>query len=271
MLAVFLIYSRLFHSPKVQRLDVRETLLALFYSMNWALALGYTRPYFLEHCWTLSIEEQFYLLWPALLFFLLRRNSRVGLLRLVFLMALLSCLGRLFFCDWFYVPVERMARGLDTRSDALLLGCVAGIAASSGLLPRGRWMRAVLRLGTVLFLAVVAWTRLMPFLAGVSAYYASWFFMSLSAAMMVLEVTTGAGGLLPWLLNTAPLVWLGRISYGLYLWHFPIFKVLQEAGLNPPGKYWYLYVGLALLPTVASYYLMERPLLGLKRRFQKAK
>jgi peptidoglycan/LPS O-acetylase OafA/YrhL len=271
MLAAFLIYSRFFHSPKIQRLDVREALLALFYAMNWALALGYVLPHTLEHCWSLSIEEQFYLLWPALLYFLLRRTLRGELLRLVFLMAVLSCLERIFLSWWTYVTVDRMARGLDTRADALLLGCAAGIAAASGLLPRRRWLEAVLHSGSVIFLAVLAWTSLMPFGAGVYAYYASWFFMSLSSALMVVELTALPRGMIHLLLNTAPLVWLGRVSYGLYLWHFPIFKALKEAGLSSSAKYWYLYLGLPLLPTVASYYLVERPCLRWKRRFQKAK
>lgn len=271
MLVAFLIYSHFFHSPKTRSRDVKEALFVLFYSLNWANLLGHFRPHFLEHCWSLAVEEQFYLLWPVLLFYLLRRTARGELLRLVLLMAVLSCFERLFLYNWTSAPVERMTRGLDTRADALLLGCAAGIAVSSGLLPRKRWLPMVMRSGSVIFLAVVVWLTRLAFSAGVYVVYASWFVMSLSSAMMVLEVTVVPRGLIRLLLNTAPLVWLGRISYGLYLWHQPILFALDEHGLRSFGKYWYLRIGLPLLATVASFYLVERPFLRLKRNFQKAK
>jgi len=72
--------------------------------------------------------------------------------------------------------------------------------------------------------------------------------------------------ILHWVLESCSLVYLGQISYGLYLWHHPILYVMRNTHWN----YWrYAAVPITVVVVLGSYYLIERPCLRLKRRFEK--
>jgi peptidoglycan/LPS O-acetylase OafA/YrhL len=88
--------------------------------------------------------------------------------------------------------------------------------------------------------------------------------LAIATGVVIVNVVSGAPGYLRGLLEFGPLVWVGRISYGLYLWHYPIFKATSSLKLSWPVQ---LAVALAvtLAVTCFSYYLIERPALSLKR------
>jgi peptidoglycan/LPS O-acetylase OafA/YrhL len=84
--------------------------------------------------------------------------------------------------------------------------------------------------------------------------------VSLTVVVVLLALGSAVPSLLGRLLSTRLLVWVGTISYGLYLWHFPVLRVLQDWEL---GGWTLVVVGFALTfaPAAASYYILERPLL----------
>jgi peptidoglycan/LPS O-acetylase OafA/YrhL len=246
-----------------------DGLLALFYSSNWAQALETGRPHLLlSHTWSLSIEEQFYLLWPITLLLLLRRNGKSprSLLHWVLLLIFLSMTARVFLVTG-GVNYERIRCGTDTRADSLLIGCALAVALWSGWRPSGL-VAGMVKLGA--WLSVLALAILSNDNRSTRPFALYWFYpaVSMFAALVILELVSSSGGLLNRLLSLPWLVYVGRLSYGLYLWHIPVFRVMH-ARLWPKG--WEVTVELALsfAITLLSFYLIERPALRLKQRFRK--
>jgi peptidoglycan/LPS O-acetylase OafA/YrhL len=264
MLAVFSAAAfLLLHDFGRQMLGV---LAAATYVSNWTLAFGAELPKFLAHTWSLSIEEQFYLLWPLLLTVLLRR---VGLdLRAAAIVAG-AALAFAAWRTWLTLDgasIMRLYTGTDTRADALLLGCALGIALA---LPAVRDSQALQQWAARLAMpalcvlivagATLQWeTRAM--------YAGGSFAMSLVSCALVTALVLPRQTVVHRLFSLDPLVWLGRISYGLYLWHFPVFTVMRWGlGLSEP---WLVWVGLplTLLLAMASFLWVERPLLSIRDR-----
>jgi len=235
---------------------------AMLYVSN--LVIAYGREYPLgpfSICWSLAQEEQFYLLWPLVLRSLLRRGvSRLRLAGLLLIPIAASAILRQSLVAqgagdpglWL-----RVYFGPDARADVILFGCALALVVDVRGLPRSGGPTMLAGAGTVaglLVLAALALTRDIlgmvndPLLLTVTA---------VASTLCVLGTLT-----LEWLrklLAWAGLVWIGRLSYSLYLWH-EIGLYLGQAG-GPLGRY---LMPLAL--AAASYYVVERPFLRLKRR-----
>ena len=84
--------------------------------------------------------------------------------------------------------------------------------------------------------------------------------------LILVEAVISKAGMLAWFLSRRWLVYVGKISYGLYLWHYPIFCEVQ-ARKWPLRSELVIELGLTVFATLASFYLIERPALRLKRRF----
>lgn len=132
VLTAFVIVSALTRNAREFHLDVKEALAALFYCTNWANIFDLIRSDYLGHMWSLSIEEQFYILWPAILLCLLRVAPRKSLPQFVLFGAALSWLTRVLLFLGTTAGRERFFFGLDTRADSLLLGCAIAAALTSG-------------------------------------------------------------------------------------------------------------------------------------------
>jgi SGNH domain (fused to AT3 domains)/Acyltransferase family len=210
--------------------------------------------------WSLAIEEQFYLVWPLITFACLRlARGRHWLLALVCgagAGASIATMAVLFDRS----DPSRAYYGTDGRAHLLLIG-----AALALLLARWRPGRGVARSSVNAF-----------GLAGAAACLAYWAWVPDTAAWMyrggyavfgvcVAAVITSAVQpgrfALRSFLSLAPLVWIGRISYGLYLWHWPVIVVASPArtGLDGPTLA-LLRVGLTFAFATASFYLVEQPI-----------
>jgi peptidoglycan/LPS O-acetylase OafA/YrhL len=222
----------------------------------------------LGHTWTLSIEEQYYLLWPLILIFLLRNLSPRKALLIPIIIGLLSAVLRILL--WHQTgDFWRINAGFDTHADGLLLGSALGIASAFGLFPKSspisRWIPGILLVfaGALFYVCVI---DLQP----------QSFFSYAGVLLTVLTtlLLIGAAILypLPWLvrlLEFRPLVWLGNVSYGLYLWQVPILVLidLEKLGLDPLLAV-AIKVALIFTITFLSYRYLERPIQKLKKRFQ---
>jgi len=271
MLAAFLIYALATMSGRELVNTLHEEFWALFYFTNWAKILQLGPSLQMAHTWSLSLEEQFYFCWPWLLLFLLRRNSRPSLLCWVILGVTRSEAIRVFlFTGNFrlaYDQLDRLITGLDTRADSLLLGAAVAVAATSNLLPLGSISRRLIALFSVLSVLGLAGLGLFRMLSP-GMVYAGWLAASVCAAVLIVQLIVNTAGPINRLLEMTTLVYVGRISYSLYVWHFPIAKILDRYKLAPPDHYWPYWT--AIFPAaLASYYLIERPCLRLKRRFQR--
>jgi peptidoglycan/LPS O-acetylase OafA/YrhL len=165
----------------------------------------------------------------------------------------------------------RLYFGTDTRADALLIGCALGVLFANHALARIPRTVAALgaAAGTVLLLFLVLTRdpdgRFMYALGGYT-------FAALSAGAILTWLVVSPAGAAARALSSGWLVWVGQVSYGLYLWHYPIAQVIHPADFAglPRALIEVLRVACTLGAVTASFYLVERPALALKRRFRPA-
>lgn len=264
----FSLYCWLLASPLALGNYRADGLASLFYVMNWRLILT-SQSYFdqfyaspLRHLWSLSIEEQWYLLWPVVVAVVLSRwrDLRVlfavcagGALASAALMAVLYRAGR---------DPSRLYYGTDTRAQSLLVGSALGV----GAILWGHRMRAWAWLWPLAAVAVgllaVAWSRTPP---TSPLLYRGGFLLAALAVAVVLAACTQVGpNPLRAVLSVAALRAVGRISYGLYLYHWPLFFVI-----TPERTGWALgsrrllvaRVGVSIVLATVSFLALERPVL----------
>jgi peptidoglycan/LPS O-acetylase OafA/YrhL len=244
---------------------------AALYVSNWYLiavkqsyfqAVG--RPSPLLHLWSLAVEEQFYLIWPLALVGMLRlfrRRLRLVLIATVALAAGSAALGMVLYHPG--IDPYRVWYGTDTRASGILLGAALAIAV-----PPWQMRARVQRSARVLFnviavvtLAGVGWmfvhvNELDPFV-----YRGGFVLLDLLTVGLILALVHPASTLVARGLGSRPLVWIGRRSYGIYLWHWPIF-VLTRPGLDVTWPGWALLavrLGGTLVAAELSYRFVELP------------
>jgi peptidoglycan/LPS O-acetylase OafA/YrhL len=245
------------------------SVVAMFYVGNWVLISGQTL-WILGHTWSLSIEEQFYLIWPLFLLALLRWVRRRGFILALLVLGIATSLILKVALLRAHSSVWRIFFGLDTRFDELLIGCVVGVFASWGLLAGPRRSIGPLGVAAAAGAAVLAfmlwragWWEPVMLGGGVTAAAAA-------AGVLIADIIARPSGWLASALGRQPLVGIGRISYGLYLWHFPIVYgcgALAVDGTPPDLPRAALAVGLTFLVAAASFRWIEQPILKIKRRF----
>ncbi|MFJ6894073.1 acyltransferase family protein [Streptomyces hokutonensis] len=220
----------------------------------------------LSHTWSLGVEEQFYLAWPLLLLVLLRHARARAVLGWVAVLCVLPVLWRTVL--WDPSAAHRICNGPDTRADQLLVGALLALvlarlrADDPRLALLRRWAGRLCRPALVL-LGLIAWQ--IP-ITEVSGWNPVWYTVGFLAAAVLTACVVAALDLCPESLPTRLLslsvpVWIGRnLSYGMYLWHYPVIRLLHDLGVRGDPL---LPAGLAatLAAAIASYVLVERPLL----------
>lgn len=268
LLLTFVIYSYIFLERVKITQNLTDSLIALFYLSNWARAFQIHPPDLLGHTWSLSIEEQFYILWPITLLRILSVcRSPMKAFSLVVLMALCAWLFRSYLASSGY-SIERLYNGLDTRADALLIGCALGIALSSNiLLNRQKIWLQILKLAVPISVLGLSLVMLKVDWRNWHLYYWLFFVVDVFAGVLILDIFMSPNSSVKCLLETKWLVWVGSISYGLYLWHYPIYRTLQAMHYSSPVV---LILGsiITFVVAICSYYFVERPVLRLKKNFQ---
>jgi peptidoglycan/LPS O-acetylase OafA/YrhL len=202
-----------------------------------------SRPWIFGHLWSLGIEEQFYLLWP---FALKRWQSHKTVI--------LLCVSLATPIFWVGLYALRIRNGLLTSlpayADQLAVGCLLAILA-----PRLPKIRGTLALIMVLATLSIPWFPASTPLRSVFMLFVLRPLLNLSIAGLVLHVIQ-----VPyWALNWAPVAWLGRISYSLYLWQ-ELFCSNDTLHLG------YILILPALACACLSYYLVEQPMLRLREK-----
>jgi peptidoglycan/LPS O-acetylase OafA/YrhL len=255
-----------------------DALSALFYFANWHYIAsgsnyfhmtGLTSP--LIHTWSLAVEEQFYLVWP-LVFLGVMKLTRS--LRVLLVVAAVGALASATEMALLYnsTNINRLYFGTDTHAQSVLVGATLAIGVRlwaesrrkgdelnwQARTPRGRlWLTMLgstgLAVSIVLFVMVHSDDQF--------AYRGGFLIAALAAAAILLSVSCAQFSPVARLLSFPPFTFIGRISYGMYLWHFPLFIFIDEqrTGLSP----WPLFF-LRVIPTIGiailSFYFVERPI-----------
>ena len=259
------IYGRYFARSE-ELLPLRaQALAALAYVANWQTILAhrsywqlFAAPSPLEHTWSLSIEEQFYVLWPLLVTYLLKRYSSRALLGVSLLLSALSMAAMYLL----FTPENstRAYLGTDTRMAGILVGAALATLISPNQTFHARTVRWLDGLGALSLLGLgFAWVKLRgsnPFL-----YHGGFWLTELGVLVLIVCAVAGPQSRVARALAVRPLTLLGTISYGVYLWHWPVNVFLTSQRVHLHGFPMYaLRFAVTFAIAIASYWLLERPI-----------
>lgn len=227
---------------------------ALGYVANLAGTFGWDQVRDLEHAWSLSVEEQFYAVWPLVLLLVVRRSRRVVVTVLLALVVMALALRLSWYGDGSLIGAART----ETRADSLVIGALVACAFRWRTIPTA-WAQRIGVVGLLAFGALLFGTQ-------DYGWYARWGYtlVAVVAGMAVLGAAD-PGPRLDSALSWAPLRAVGRVSYGIYLWHVPVMYTVARHGDGVPDL---VQLGVATAVTaglvIASWHWVERPWLRRK-------
>ena len=228
---------------------------AMTYTSNYDAG----RSWFVGHTWSLSVEEQFYLLWPAAL---LLSGSRRGLVIAVGVVLAVPVV-RLIEWEALRTFSDGIGARFETVADAIAIGCVLAclrrrLHESAGYM---RFLRSPLFVAVPVVAFAANMTHdhpLVYFVAGLTT-------VNIAVALCIDWCVTFPEGRVGRVLNATPLVYVGWLSYSLYLWQQPF---LNRASTAPIAAF-PLNIIIAVLLALISYYAVERPSLALRRGLER--
>jgi peptidoglycan/LPS O-acetylase OafA/YrhL len=243
---------------------------AILYVGNWA-HVDSPGTDLLSHTLSLSVEEQFYLIWP-LVFVLFasrarRRNYAAAIIASVAL-AVMVYRGVVLHLGW---PIDRVYTGTDTHCDGLLLGCAVAFWLASGRTSAHqiRVLRAsapIAIVGLSLMSEILSRTGRLSMQVGLAL-------AATGTAVILANLATAPFLLVQFVLSQGVVVWTGKRSYGLYLWHFPIYYLVStmiprhsSQGLEA----WLIGFVTSFAVAAISYRYWERRWLLRKARFERS-
>lgn len=282
MITVGLVVMVLFNEVLLRKSHL-DAIFGYIYSSNWWYmfhkldyfdSFGAQSPF--KHLWSLAIEEQFYMIFP-LLFLLVNRKKKSkdgtyklnkNFLYVVLGLIIVSLIAHILLFD--INNISRIYFGTDTRAFSLLVGVVGAI-----LYPMER-LHAKVTLQQNMIYSVVSLLSISTLITVMiyTSEYNTWLYRGgfLLVAVLGLIVIISSGKqhtLMSRLLSFKPVVFIGKISYSLYLWHFPVLVLttpVSEIG-NPNIYFVILRVILTFVVAIVSYVFVETPIrkLGFKK------
>ena len=275
MITVVLIIITLFNGVLLKK-SYLDALFGYIYSSNWWYifhkldyfdSFGSQSPF--KHLWSLAIEEQFYMFFP-LIFIIFNRKSKSNngnsklnknFIYVVLSLILVSLIAHILLFD--INNINRIYFGTDTRAFSLLVGVVGAI-----LYPMDRLSERTTKKDNMIYsiVSLVSILVLIGIMINTSEYN-TWLYRGgfLLVAIIGLIIIISSGRqytFMSKLLSFKPFVFIGKISYSLYLWHFPILVVttpVSEIG-NPNLFYVTLRIVLIFLVATGSYMFVETPI-----------
>jgi len=256
MLVCLLIVAWFFSSEfKMRMIDAA---VAFFYISDYWRAYNGPGLWYTAHTWSLSVEEQFYLLWPLTFLVLLRY---FGMSWKTVSVILIGALGFALWRAWLTydgASILRLYNAFDTRADALLIGCALGVTLK--LIDLASYPRLC---------KVLSWSLLPLCASGLIMalklhddmrwyYYVAPLMTAIPGAICTAALLQPQRNFMHAFLENPVPVFCGRICYGLYVWHYPVFSLLR-------GEFHARYIVVFLVgwpivftSAIASYYLIER-------------
>ncbi|HKC28523.1 MAG TPA: acyltransferase, partial [Jatrophihabitans sp.] len=243
-----------------------DALFAAVFGANWHFAATGT-DYFqqgvtvspLQHYWSLSVEEQFYVLWPWVVLLLVlaerRLARRVGpALTLGVTMALTAVSFEWAVHESGRSPVAAYFSSFDRAWELGVGACLAVLSAALNRLPA--WLRPPLAYSGLAAIAVAAVT-----ITSTSTFSPPWAAVAVGGAALVIMAGSGAQSYrYLWVLTNPLATWIGALSYSLYLWHYPVIIFAQTLVARRDAGFYLGVCAVTVALSVVSYYVIENPI-----------
>ena len=252
------------------KIERESIFFASIYVLNFRMNSLLTSPVSegLTQLWSLSVEEQFYLVWPVVVAFLipLRRKLSVVLPVLVGAIVFVSVRRLVMYddgVDWY-----RLYTHTDTRADALLVGALLAYLWVHGYLG-SRFVRRYVPALAWVAAAFIAWAALEVEMDGAFVYRGGFTLFALAFAVMILACLETDWAARPFF-RMRWLCAVGRVAYGLYIWHMVVLLAVARAGTTwSPWTRVVVSLVVSAIATLASWHFVEKPALRLKNRWDR--
>lgn len=271
MITVILIAMVLFNKTLLEKSHL-DALFGYIYSSNWWYifheldyfdSFGSVSPF--KHLWSLAIEEQFYMLFPLIFIltnlFAPKGKIANGFKYVVAVLLLISLFTHIYLFD--INDINRVYYGTDTRAFSLLTGVLGALFYPMDKLELRVTKQANKVFSLVAAGSITVFIVLMFFLSEYSTFLYRGGFFLLSILFLIIIITAGhQNTVASRLLSFKPLVFIGKISYSLYLWHFPILVLTTPSGEQNDSNLLVNALKILLIFVVAyfSYRFVEMPI-----------
>jgi peptidoglycan/LPS O-acetylase OafA/YrhL len=257
--AAQLTYAMVTHVQWAAERDALTSIILYFW--NWRLFYTYPAvPRGLAHLWSLSVEEQFYMVWPLIVAVLVTARRRASTV----IGTMVGCVAAV--AVWRIVCAEHERLLLlyfrtDVRADALLVGALAAYLWTRGWVPPRRLLAPAAWVALVFVTACVF--RLEP----TNRFYFNGGFTAIAIAVAIMLLAIIDSNWLSAGLTWQPLRAVGRVSYGLYLWHFFVFMMVsQKMAAFSSGTRIATAFAITTVATLFSWFVIEQRFLRRKDR-----
>jgi peptidoglycan/LPS O-acetylase OafA/YrhL len=271
MLAVVSVWVAVFDASQLDAVR-RQVISGAFYFANWSTIAAhgsyfarFAAPLPLDHLWSLSIEEQFYLVWPWLLLLgIALYPNRKGLAGLTLLLAAVSVLlmGQLYHPG--NPDPTRVYEGTDTRAFELLIGCALAMMRPTHF-PRYAGRRPSVRRVAVLdLLGLAGLAAIVVLVTDTNAFsaflYPQGFLLLTLATAAIIAAVVHSASALGLVLGSRPLRWIGVRSYGIYLWQWPIVVLWGQPSSGVNWGQAVLQLAVTVVVAALSWRYVEEPI-----------
>jgi peptidoglycan/LPS O-acetylase OafA/YrhL len=263
------VYAHWFAKPVDLNAVRQDGFASLFYVTNWSQIL-HGQSYFtatlvaspLRHLWSLAVEEQFYLVWPIVIAVAMRRGGPRTVLRVAALGAVISAGLTMVLGATHAVSLNSLYLATHTRAAALLAGAALAAWLVVNGPPKAELTQRRLQSAAMVAAVVLAvmWATLS--VTDQALYVGGLALSAVAGTILVACAATARTGPLIEVLSLRPFRALGTISYGIYLWSWPITQMVSER--HTPFRGWTLLLVQVILTVdlaAASWLLLERPIL----------
>lgn len=233
----------------------------LFFLSNYYFVLV-EDPHPLRQLWSLAVEEQFYLFWPLLLLFS-TRVQRVGLVLVVLVLVSVCIIVIYDFVIATEISRDLIYKGFESRMVSLVAGSAMAVYGVPDISPKRLLEMTILGIGVVVLAMLLGGLHGFAYFATVNAFG---FLVVASCIFIYSHRCTGIGRSI---LQSDLLCYIGRISYGLYVYHLPVFfyfgvSFMQDAGASASLIDVCLVYAVTFAIAISSWHCVEKPLLNLK-------